>query len=133
MEHLTQKQAEDYSLNQLSAAELLSVGDHLAACETCRQRVEGALDGEAAFFALHDEAFSENGNASLHLTPDLIAEYVDKNLSGEPLQMAVDHLSNCEQCVFAVEDLRAFRNEIAPSLDREYSPASVPVRTNTSG
>lgn len=132
MEHLTQKQAEDYSRNRLSAAELLPVADHLAACESCRQRLEAALDSEAAFFALHDEAFSENGNASLHLTTDQLADYVDKNLSGEPLQMAVDHLSNCEQCVFAVEDLRAFRNEIATSLDREYRPASVSLPPSVS-
>jgi hypothetical protein len=32
--------------------------------------------------------------------------------------------------VFAVDDLRAFRNEIAPSLDREYRPASVPSKSN---
>ncbi|HEX6285155.1 MAG TPA: hypothetical protein VFZ71_09785 [Pyrinomonadaceae bacterium] len=104
--------------------------DHLAECESCRRRVEGAISGEAAFFALHDEAFSENGNASEHLTPQLLAEYVDKNLSGESLQMAVDHLSNCEECVLAVDDLRTFRNEIAPSLDREFRPATVPSQAS---
>jgi hypothetical protein len=129
VEHLTQNQTEGYARNQLSAAELLSIADHLAACETCRARVEGTLNGEAAFFALHDEAFSENGNATTHLTAETIAEYVDKNLPGESLQMAVDHLSNCEACVLAVDDLRNFRNEIAPSLDREYGPASVPGTT----
>jgi hypothetical protein len=130
VEHLTQKQVEDYSRNQLRAAELLSLTDHLTACESCRERLEGALNSEAAFFALHDEALSENGNASLHLTAEQMGEYVDKNLSGESLQMAVDHLSNCEECAFAVDDLRAFRNEIAPALDREYGPASVPQTTS---
>ena len=124
MEHLTQKQIESYARNQLSAAKLLFVSDHLAACEICRVRVEGAMSGEAAFFALHDEAFRENGNSTTHLTAEEIGGYVDKNLSGESLQMAVDHLSNCEACVLAVDDVRAFRNEIAPSLDREYGPAS---------
>ena len=130
MEHLTLKQVEDYSRNRLSAGELLSVSDHLAACESCRAQVEGSLNGEAAFFALHDEAFSENGNASMHLTSAQLAEYVDKNLSGESLQMAVDHLSNCEACVLAANDLRAFRNELAPSLDREFRPASIPPSTS---
>ena len=129
VEHLTQKQAEDYARNQLSAAQLLSVADHLAACESCRARVEGVLNGEAAFFALRDEAFSENGNATAHLTAEEISEYVDKNLAGESLQMAVDHLSNCESCVLAVADVRAFRNEIAPTLDREYAPTSIPPLT----
>ncbi|HEU4511262.1 MAG TPA: tetratricopeptide repeat protein [Pyrinomonadaceae bacterium] len=124
MEHLSPKQVEDYSQQQMHASELLAVGDHLEVCEACRRHVESAMNGDSTFFALHTEAFAENGNLSAHLTDEQAADYVDKNLSGESLQMVSDHLSNCEQCVFAVEDLRAFRNEIAPSLDREYRPAT---------
>ena len=124
VEHLTQKQVEDYSRNNLSATELLAVGDHLDECDLCRQRVEAGLNGDSAFFALHDEAFGENGLSTAHLTGELAADYVDKNLKGEALQVVTDHLGSCEQCALAVEDLRAFRNEIAPSLDREYRPAS---------
>jgi anti-sigma factor RsiW len=125
VEHLTQKQVEDYSLHQLSAAELLAVSDHLGECEACRVRVEGELSSDVAFLALHEEAFSENGAGSTHLTAEQTADYVDQNLAGEALQMVDDHLNGCEQCAFAVADLRAFRNEIAPSLDRRYGPAKV--------
>ena len=121
MEHLSQKQIEDYSQNRLSATELLAASDHLGECEACRARVEAGLDVDAAFFAVHEEAF--DGNAGMHLTSKQTAEYVDKNLAGDELQFVTDHLSSCEQCAFAVDDLRAFRNEIAPSLDREYGPA----------
>jgi anti-sigma factor RsiW len=124
VEHLSQKQVEDYSLHQLGAAELLAVSDHLGACEGCRVRVEGALSGDVAFLALHDEAFSENGLDSAHLTAGQTADYVDQSLAGEALQMVDDHLSGCEHCALAVADLRAFRNEIAPSLDRRYGPVS---------
>ena len=122
MEHLTQKQIEDYSQNRLGATELLAASDHLDECEACRARVEAGLNVDAAFFALRDEAFAEDGHATAHLTSEQTAEYVDKNLSGDELQFATDHLRSCEQCAYAVEDLRAFRNEIAPSLDREYGP-----------
>ncbi|HEX6715999.1 MAG TPA: hypothetical protein VF088_02745 [Pyrinomonadaceae bacterium] len=125
MEHLTQKHIEDYSRNRLGAPELLKVSDHLGACEVCRESVETNLNADATFFALHADVFSENGNTSTHLTSEETTEYVDKNLSDEELQVVVDHLSNCEQCAVAVADLRAFRNEIAPSLDREYRPAHV--------
>ena len=125
MEHLTQKQVEDYSFHQLSAAELLVVSDHLGECEVCRGRVEGALSGDVAFLALHEDAFGENGFDSTHLTAGQTADYVDQNLAGEGLQMVEDHLSGCEQCAVAVADLRAFRNEIAPSLDHRYGPAPV--------
>ena len=123
MEHLTEKQVEDYSLHQLGAAELLAVGDHLGECEVCRGRVEGAVSDDAGFLALHEEAFSENGFDSAHLTAQQTADYVDQNLAGEALQMVDDHLSGCEQCAVGVADLRAFRDEIAPSLDRRYGPA----------
>jgi hypothetical protein len=131
VEHLTQKQVEGYSLRQLPAAELLAVSDHLGECGACRLRVESALNNDAAFFALHEEAFSENGNLGAHLTAEQTADYVDKNLSGEALQTVNDHLSGCEQCVLAVADLRAFRNEIAPSLDRDHGPTPAPAVVKT--
>lgn len=124
MEHLTQKQVEDYSQRQLSAAELLSVTDHLGECEACQRRIDA---GDAVFLALH--AGTVGGDSGAHLTPEQAADYVDKNLAGESLQVVTDHLSSCEQCAFAVEDLRAFRNEIAPSLEREYGPVAVPAST----
>ena len=124
LEHLTQKQVEAYSQRQLSAAELLSVTDHLGECEACQRRIDA---GDAVFLALHAGTLGEE--LSAHLTPEQTADYVDKNLSGESLQAVADHLSGCEQCAFAVEDLRAFRNEIAPSLEREYRPEAVPAST----
>ena len=126
MEHLTQQQLGDYSRNRLTAAELLAASDHLAECELCRN----GLDSDAAFFALHADTVGEE--PTTHLTTEQTVDYVDKNLSGEALQTAQDHLSNCESCVFAVEDLRAFRNEIAPSIDREYRPAdAIPAQAES--
>jgi hypothetical protein len=125
VEHLTQKQIEDFAQNRLPAAELLAASDHLDACEACRTRVEAGVNIDEAFFALRDEAFAENSNPIEHLTSEQTAEYVDRNLSGDELQFVTDHVSGCEQCAFAVADLRAFRNEIAPSLDREYGSGQV--------
>ena len=134
MEHLTQKQVEDFSHHRLPAVDLLAVSDHLGECEACRQQVASALNNDAAFFALHEDALSENDNAApVHLTAEQSGDYVDKNLSGEALQFANDHLNSCGECALAVADLRAFRNEVAPSLDREYrpkpAPATVPARS----
>ena len=128
MEHLTQKQIEGYSLHELPAAELLDVSDHVGACDACRRRVESALSNDAAFFALHEAALGENGTAPAHLTADQTADYVDKHLSGEALQLVNDHLAGCEHCALAVANLRAFRNEIAPSLDQDYGPTVLPAR-----
>jgi anti-sigma factor RsiW len=127
VEHLTQQQIEDYSRNRLSSGELLAVGDHLDECEACRLRAEAGLNSEAAFFALREQTLGENGHAITHLTDKQTAEYVDKRLSDDEAQFAVDHLNSCEACAVAVADLRAFRNQIAPSIDREYRPAETPA------
>ena len=135
VEHLTQRQFEGYRLRQLEVAELLSVCDHLGACEACRRRVEGATDRGGDFFALRSELFGEAADVSAtpamraHLTAEQTAAYVDGTLSGEGLQTVSDHLSSCEHCALSVEDLRAFRDEVAPSLEREYRPAAVPPST----
>ena len=131
MEHLSQKQVEDFSLQQLPAGELLSVSDHLAECEACRLRIEGEISGDVAFFALQQEAFDENAITGAHLTADQTADYVDQHLSGESLQVVNDHLTTCERCVLAVNDLREFRNEIAPSLDRRFGPRTVAAETQS--
>ena len=121
VEHLIQKQVEDYCRRQLPAAELLAVTDHFGGCDLCRQRIERAENGEAAFFELQTEVFEDTAE-TVHLTMEQAAAYVDRSLASEELQVFSDHLTHCEQCVSAVDDLREFRNEIAPSLDREYLP-----------
>ncbi len=132
-EHLTQKQGEDYCRQKLSAPELLSVSDHLGACEACRRQVERAMDGDAAFFALRSEALGEAAEIPLllreHPTAEQTAEYVDGRLGGEELQVVTDHLSSCEQCALAVDHLRSFRNQIGDELDHEYHPRPVSART----
>jgi anti-sigma factor RsiW len=137
VEHLTQKQLEDYCRKQLRVAELLSVSDHLGECEACRGRIASATNGDTAFFALRAEVFDEAAidfsphTVRVHLPAEQLADYVDRNLSGDELQLVVDHLNACEQCALAVDDMEAFRDQITPTLEREYHPASVPTPTES--
>ena len=129
IEHLTQNQVEDFCRQELRRAQLLCVSDHLDDCEACRRRIEAAMNVDAAFLALRAEIFgvtSEIHSPTLvrtHPTADQTAAYVDGTLGGEELQMVVDHLTICEQCALAVDDLSVFRDQIAQSLEREYHPA----------
>ncbi|MCM3901452.1 MAG: zf-HC2 domain-containing protein [Pyrinomonadaceae bacterium] len=129
--HLTENQIEDYGRRSLSATELLSVADHLGVCESCRRQVERALSGDAAFLALRFEVFdppagiASSARVWTHPTVEQIAEYVDGMPTGEELQVVQDHLTICEQCALAVTDLRAFKSQVAPRLNREYHPAPV--------
>ena len=119
MQHLTQKQFEEYVRQRLQPADLLAVSDHLDECEACRLRIETA--GEGPFLALRDEVFADLEQSGAHLAPAQLADYVDNALMGESQQVVTDHLSSCDHCSFAVADLREFRNELSP--DREYRPA----------
>lgn len=89
------------------------------------------MNGNAAFFAMRSEAFGEAAEISsshllrIHLTAEQTIGYLDSNLRDEELQTVADHLTHCEQCALAVDDLRAFKNQIAPSLEHEYHPAHV--------
>ncbi|MCI0392095.1 MAG: zf-HC2 domain-containing protein [Acidobacteria bacterium] len=127
-EHLTQTQIEDYGCHTLSAAEFLSASRHLRVCEACRLEVERVLDADEVFYALKSEVFGGSAETltssaeQAHLSFERTAAYVDEALAGEELQVVKDHLTGCEQCSMAVEDLRAFRDQVTPGLNREYPP-----------
>jgi anti-sigma factor RsiW len=131
-EHLTRQQIEGYAGRTLAAPELLLLSDHLAACEACRRRVEQALSSDLTFIALRAEVFDAGAGAGAHPARahpavERVAAYVDGLLAGEELRVFTDHLTNCAECLLAADDLRAFRDRVAPELDREYRPA--PART----
>jgi hypothetical protein len=136
-DHLTQSQIEGYGRRALPAVDLLSVSDHLGLCDACRRQVQRALNGDAAYLALRSELFDgidlfSSPIGRTHLTFEQIVGAVDATLTGEELQIVKDHLACCQQCVLAVDDLRAFKDQIEPELDRHDQPSSVSV-TNEKG
>lgn len=117
-EHLSSVQIEDYQRQKLTPAELLGVDDHLAECAECRRLVESTLNHDAARLY----ADLAEGAVGRHLSFEQSAAYVDGLLTGDERRMIEDHLASCAQCAPLTADLRVFRNEIAPELDREYRP-----------
>ena len=135
-DHLTTIQIEGYGRRQLSGRELLTVSDHLGICEACSRRVERALSGDAAYLALRSSVFHETPEESAsaeraHLTFEQIAGMVDGALAREESPIVQDHLSCCEQCALAVEDLRAFRDQVAPEINRKRQLPPVKPATET--
>jgi len=103
-------------------------------CEACRLKVERAFDDEV-FLGLKSEVLSSSAETAAssaeqaHLTFERTAAYVDEVLAGEEIRVVTDHLTGCEQCAMAVDDLRAFRNQVMPGLDREYRQPTAPAKT----
>lgn len=134
-EHLTQTQIEDYGRQALPAAEFLSASKHLRDCKGCRLKVEREFDDDEVFYGLKSEVFGSSAETvssfaeQAHLTFERTAAYVDEVLAGEELQVVTDHLTGCGQCAMAVDDLRAFRNQVMPGLDSEYRRPPAPAAT----
>jgi len=118
-EHLSSAQIVNYQRRNLAPAELLGVDDHLAECAECRRLIESTLNCDVA--PLYADLAAESA-VGPHLTFEQSAAYVDGLLTGEERRMINDHLASCAHCAPLTADLRAFRNVIAPELDREYRP-----------
>jgi hypothetical protein len=128
--HLTKNQIEGYGRRALSPVEILSISEHLGLCESCRHQVQRALDGDAAYLALRSELFREaeifsSPAGRTHLTFEQIAGLVDATLAGEELQTVKDHLTCCQQCELAVDDLRAFKDQVVFDIEDRLSPMKV--------
>jgi hypothetical protein len=82
------------------------------------------VDGEATYLTLRSEVFDEAEARSstaerAHLTFEQMASFVDEAATREELQVVKDHLAWCEECETAVNDLRAFKDQVTPELERE--------------
>jgi hypothetical protein len=123
-EHLTQNQIVTYGKNPLLPAEWLLVSDHLAVCELCRLQVEELVDNQASYLALKSGVLDETEASSavtesMHLTFEQMADFVDVSIASGKLQAFKEHLAWCEECGAAVDDLRAFKEQVAPGIERE--------------
>src|SRR5262249_42167515 len=130
LDHLSQQQVEAYGLQGTSPSELILISEHLGVCEACRQQLSRSRLRDEAFFNVRSEIFPDA--EGLHLSAELLGEYVDKGIEGEELQSVTDHLNCCTQCSLAVEDLRSFKAKIAPVVNREYRPVSTIVSASGS-
>lgn len=101
-------------------------------CEACRLKVERALDDDE-FYDLKSEVFKvatetdSSFGEPAHLDFEQTAAYVDGTLTGEEFQEVEDHLTGCQQCVMAVNDLLAFKKQVSPDLKFEYQPPQSPA------
>src|SRR5690242_20591829 len=80
-----------YQQRQLPPAEILSVGDHLAACEACRQALADPARLASAVTATV-AAVGEPEPPEFHLDDDHLAGYLDGTLSPVDRELAEGHL-----------------------------------------
>ena len=93
----------------MSAAELLTVGDHLATCAACSDQVCDAESAQATFLFLRN---SLQADALTHIPYEQLAAYVDNLADDVDREIVQSHMELCSACATEVEDLRTFRTEI---------------------
>lgn len=106
----------------MAPGELLSVDDHLAVCEACRERLFAVeqLDAEARLLC----ADLQVEEAAAHLSYDLLAAYADSRLDEFDRVIVDSHLEVCPSCAEEAEDLLEFSRRLksAPTPTRPADP-----------
>src|SRR3954470_22759489 len=124
MNHPTDAEIEAYASRRLAAADVLTVDDHLAGCEACRQRALAAAtrDGRPT-----PDLRAEWLPLESHLTETQMAALVDGTLAARERAEVEGHLRLCAPCAGEVQDLRAFaRARVArPRAWYAYAAAAV--------
>lgn len=104
VEHLTDRQFELYGRRELPAAELLLVGDHLAVCANCRDRLGGGLRVSGRIGDLQAEFLPANS----HLSYEQLLDWTEGQANPETRE----HLALCRSCRADAEDLSKFKTEL---------------------
>jgi predicted anti-sigma-YlaC factor YlaD len=119
-EHLTAGQIEATNKRSAPPAELLASLDHLAACESCRERFDYRNKIHMAFETLREDLRRQPYN---HLSFEELAGYVDDSLTQADREIVDSHIDLCSSCAAEAADLRAFKAEMTTYPEIERSPA----------
>jgi hypothetical protein len=126
-DHLPSDLLDRYRSRKLTPAELLATHGHLALCEACRARLRSVERPDAAFSDLRAQLDADDAEA-LHLRYEDMELHVDGSLGDVAREIVDSHLAICARCHSDVEDLRAFKSEMAARPDGEPATSSRSLR-----
>jgi hypothetical protein len=111
--HLTSDQFQKYKERKIPTSELLAIGDHLAECRDCREKLGGTEERAAILHSLTRDVQSALLKNQEHLTYQQIAGYVDEILNPIQLEIVQSHLDICARCKSELEDLAKFQKQLS--------------------
>lgn len=127
--HLTEDQFQKYKERKIPTSELLAIGDHLAECKECREKLGGAEERAAILHALIRDLQSAVIKGPEHLTYKQIASYVDGTMNPAQLEIVQSHLEGCIRCKSEWEDLGKYRKELKSEQPlRKLFAAAIPLQ-----
>lgn len=117
--HFSEQLIERYRRRALPPMELLDAGDHLTACELCRERLDDEQRVQPVVQALRRDLAATGWT---HLSYEQLASYVKGPLDETDREILDSHLKLCPQCSAELEGLRTFATEMDAYPAREYAP-----------
>jgi anti-sigma factor RsiW len=117
-QHVSDQQINKYVSHELTPDQLLSVDDHLAACDACMKRVAMITDQKTAVDSLRESLLAEP--VVIHLTYEQIAGFVDDKLDEVDREIVELHHLACDRCRSEIDELRQIRK----ALDNERMRAA---------
>jgi hypothetical protein len=104
----------------LTPQETLVASNHLNQCALCRGSLNNLRSNQ--LHSVVDQILGEEAPANHHPSPDLLAAYVDEDLSPADRPLLEAHLSSCEFCRVTLADLQSFRTELQETPAQIYTP-----------
>jgi anti-sigma factor RsiW len=103
---------------------LLTIGEHLGSCASCRKNATSADLVRKAFSSLSTELQTTADSEPAHLSPERMAMHLDDQLDEVDRSIANDHLEHCEECREEFSELRTLNSAFNDSRFREPVPAT---------
>jgi anti-sigma factor RsiW len=117
---------ECYRDRTLSPAELLDAGDHVTACEQCREVLLPADQWHTTAAELVARLSAPGGEEPAHLSGTQLEACLDGILDPVQRELVESHVARCPACAADLEDLRAFRVELDSHPVVEHAPGPCP-------
>jgi hypothetical protein len=114
--HLTADLVARWRARGLNASEILTVSDHLASCDECRE-TWGASGAVSTLAAGLRRLVESEGTGPPHVTAEDLGGWVDGSLDATAVERVRAHLTSCEPCRLDAEDLAGFA-AARPGADR---------------
>lgn len=112
-EHISNEIFDRYTARKATAAEILKVQTHAAACGKCREKLAQIVSPEKTFAAVRSNfAFDDFEAAPEHLPYEQLEFFIDNKLDAVDREIAESHLAVCAECTADLTDLQSYR-EIA--------------------
>src|ERR1051325_1778182 len=108
---MTELEVKAFLRRELETPRLVQFADHIAECESCREKLAQHKDAVPAKSSIEQDL----ENLADHISEEDLQQYIAGKLDLVRIQAIDGHLIRCPQCKEEVRDLRSFAAS-APSL-----------------